>query len=132
MTGPFGAQTCTVQVAFWPAWKLSWDAWTLTHRSAGVASTRAAVVADVVAEVVALGESVGEGEAEPVGDGVEEGVGLGVLLGFLARGGGPEEKGDAQKSDEDQQILDDYLDRELKRRGIDDAAATPSPPKDEQ
>ena len=77
MTGPFGAQTCTVQVAFWPAWKLSWDAWTLTHRSAGVASTRAAVVADVVAEVVALGESVGEGE----GEGVEEGVGLGDGLG---------------------------------------------------
>jgi hypothetical protein len=57
---------------------------------------------------------------------------LGVLVGFLARGGAPEEKGEEQASDEDQQLLDDYLDRELKRRGIDHAAAAPVPPKDER
>ena len=57
---------------------------------------------------------------------------LSVLVGFLARAGAPEDKSDAQAGDEDQKILDDYLDREIKRRGIDDAAAAASPPKDEQ
>lgn len=57
---------------------------------------------------------------------------LGVLVGFLARIGTPEDKGDAQPTDEDQQILDDYLDRELKRRAIDHEDAAPSPPTDEK
>jgi hypothetical protein len=57
---------------------------------------------------------------------------LSVLVGFLARAGAPEEASDAQASDEDQEILEDYVGRELKRRGIDDpTAAQARAPKDE-
>jgi hypothetical protein len=48
---------------------------------------------------------------------------LSVLVGFLARATAPEETSDAQASDGDQEILDDYVGRELKRRGVDDSTA---------
>ena len=75
LTGPFGAQTWTVHVAFAPAAKVSSVAWTLTHRSGRVASISAVVDAVDVAVAAALAEAV----AEAVGEGV--GLGEGVTTG---------------------------------------------------
>jgi len=55
---------------------------------------------------------------------------LSVLVGFLARATAPEDTSDAQASEEDQEILEDFVGRELKRRGIDGSAPTRTP-KDE-
>src|SRR5580658_10611181 len=66
VTGPFCAQTCTVQVAFWPCWKLSADAWMLTHRSTAGADEADAVGegdAEAVTEAVGLGDALGAGSA---------------------------------------------------------------------
>ncbi len=55
-----------------------------------------------------------------------------VLVGFLAKAGDEAQANDVQVSDEDQNILADYVGRELKRRGIDDTKAGPErTPKDE-
>jgi hypothetical protein len=55
-----------------------------------------------------------------------------VLVGFLAKAGDEAQANDVQVSDKDQNILEDYVGRELKRRGIDDTKAAPErTPKDE-
>src|SRR5208282_5429607 len=66
VTGPFCSQTCTVQVAFWPCWTLSADAWTLTHRSTAGADD-ADAVGEGDAEAVAEAETVGLGETTGAG-----------------------------------------------------------------
>jgi hypothetical protein len=52
---------------------------------------------------------------------------LSVLFGYLAKTAGLEEANDAAMPDEDKELLQAYLERELKRRGVDDGTAAQNP-----
>src|ERR1700733_3131034 len=108
LTGPSGAETTTVQVAFWPCWKVSAVAWTLMHKVPAAESATAATAA--TASVVPAAEPVDEGvtAGESVGDGVADCAGLAgaLVVGLAGDGLGlgtgsawhVEETGDAGKS----------------------------------